>query len=352
LRCQGGRAEVHQVRVVVSLGSLLFPGFGHAVISRRWTALVWSLGLVAAMWIGTWFPYALVFGALARVPCAVHSYISFGRVVPQVEAGPPAAVVAGNVAEQPPPGRNWRLAAIIALVTAVGFGLQRRFTEGFLLHESAMTPTLLAGDRVITESLTLLWRGPERGEVVVYEYPCDARQKFISRVIAIGGDSVEVRCDRIYVNGAAVPTVPQPGECSYLDGDIDYSTRETSVCSRFTETIGGHTYDVVTDVVSPDAPPRNDSVHDFPLGQLPRCKNADERPGILVTTNSSAGECEQEQHYEVPPGHVFVLADRRDDAVDSRVFGAVPNGSVLARVTYLWMSMAPDGEPRRLMTIE
>ncbi|MCL5038416.1 MAG: signal peptidase I, partial [Firmicutes bacterium] len=52
--------------------------------------------------------------------------------------------------------------------------------------------------------LVYRWHEPERGDVVVFRYPLDPSRDFIKRVIAVGGDYVEIRLGQIYVNGQAI----------------------------------------------------------------------------------------------------------------------------------------------------
>ena len=76
-----------------------------------------------------------------------------------------------------------------------------------------MIPTLLVGDHILvnkfiygtkipfTDKRILIFRKPEKGDIIVFKYPEDPRKDFIKRVIATGGDTVEERNKVVYVNG-------------------------------------------------------------------------------------------------------------------------------------------------------
>lgn len=113
---------------------------------------------------------------------------------------------------------------IIALVLAL---LIKSFlVQAFYIPSESMVPTLRDGDRVLVNKLVLTVRDPRRGEIVVFENPrlqeedrnplsavwhwvteglgfsVDPNKDFIKRVIAIPGDTIEVRGGRVFVNGA------------------------------------------------------------------------------------------------------------------------------------------------------
>ena len=76
-----------------------------------------------------------------------------------------------------------------------------------------MKPTLLIGDHILVNKFnygvklpylrnTLIPFGqPQRGDIVVFIYPEDRSKDFIKRVIAVGGDTVEIRNKKIFLNG-------------------------------------------------------------------------------------------------------------------------------------------------------
>jgi len=78
------------------------------------------------------------------------------------------------------------------------------------------------------EDRTLTVRDPERGDVIVFEFPEDKdksyfkRRDFIKRVIGLPGDSIEIRNKNVYVNGNRYIT-PQ---AVYKDGNITSGPRD------------------------------------------------------------------------------------------------------------------------------
>jgi len=99
------------------------------------------------------------------------------------------------------------LAALLALV------LRTFFIQAYKIPTGSMQPTLLVGDRVLVEKVGYgipipftTWRlpairPPRRGDVVVFRSVEDPHRDFIKRLVAMGGDSVEIRDFRIWVNG-------------------------------------------------------------------------------------------------------------------------------------------------------
>lgn len=103
-----------------------------------------------------------------------------------------------------------------AIVTALVLALIIRayIVQAFKIPSGSMIPTLLVGDHILvnkfiygtkipfTDKRILIFRNPEKGDIIVFKYPEDQRKDFIKRVIATGGDTVEERNKAVYVNGA------------------------------------------------------------------------------------------------------------------------------------------------------
>src|SRR5206468_2579101 len=104
----------------------------------------------------------------------------------------------------------------IGAAVLIALALRAFVIEAFKIPSSSMYPTLEIGDHIFvnkfiygvripyTRTKFFELRGPERGEVIVFIYPCDPDRDYIKRVVALASDSVEVRCNVVYVNGVAV----------------------------------------------------------------------------------------------------------------------------------------------------
>jgi signal peptidase I len=67
-----------------------------------------------------------------------------------------------------------------------------------------MEPTLAVGDHYLVNKLTYRFHGPERGDIIVFRSPVDEQTGFIKRVIAVSGDSIEMREKHVILNGKSL----------------------------------------------------------------------------------------------------------------------------------------------------
>src|SRR6185295_19232865 len=94
-------------------------------------------------------------------------------------------------------------------------------------------------------------RGPHRGEVIVFIYPCDPDRDYIKRVVALPGQTVEVRCNIVYVDGVAVPSVLKDPDCKYEDYDERRDSWFERSCSRYEEAVDDKLYSTYHDADRP-----------------------------------------------------------------------------------------------------
>jgi signal peptidase I len=104
-------------------------------------------------------------------------------------------------------GGSTLLGSLVEVVLIVGAAfilallIQQFIVKPFYIPSESMEPTLVEGDRVLVNRFIYRFRDPERGDVVVFHPPTAPDEDYIKRVVAVSGDSVEVKDGKLYVNG-------------------------------------------------------------------------------------------------------------------------------------------------------
>ena len=109
------------------------------------------------------------------------------------------------------------------------FVLRTSFADHYLVPSGSMEPTLLPGDRVLVDKRAYGLRIPlteiklidgnavARGDIVVFDAP-DSGTRLIKRVVALGGDLVEVRDGHVFIDGRLQPTATDPANLQFGGG--------------------------------------------------------------------------------------------------------------------------------------
>ncbi|SHE28362.1 signal peptidase I [Tissierella praeacuta DSM 18095] len=100
--------------------------------------------------------------------------------------------------------KNETIEWIKSIVTAVVIAILIKafiFNTTYVLGNS-MYPTLHEKDRLFANKVSLYFKGPSRGDVIVLKAPDDPVKDYIKRVIGIEGDLVEIKDGKVYVNGS------------------------------------------------------------------------------------------------------------------------------------------------------
>lgn len=104
----------------------------------------------------------------------------------------------------------------IGLALLIALAVRSSVVQAFWVPSGSMLPTIQIGDHIFVNKLAYSVRLPlvgtelahvgdlERGEIVVFVSPSDRSTDLIKRVIAIPGDTVEIRDKKVFVNGEPI----------------------------------------------------------------------------------------------------------------------------------------------------
>ena len=199
--------------------------------------------------------------------------------------------------------------------------------QQFKIPTASMRNTLMIGDHLLAnkfifakpqwswESALFPMRSVRRGDIIVFRFPLDRDQDYVKRCVAVAGDTVEMRNKRLFVNGRQVtgpfehmfgqsPEGPTPGPWppSRFAGE---AVRPTGLW-RHTE-------------------PQVLALHDH---------NQMQGMNSLI----QEGFKDNLGPVVVPSGHIFAMGDNRDNSLDGRYWGFLPEDHLRGRPFIVWWS--------------
>ena len=204
------------------------------------------------------------------------------------------------------------------------FILRSFLYEPFKIPSGSMIPTLWVGDLILVNKFhygvrlpvvnTKITQGTPvaRGDVMVFKYPPRPSVDYIKRVVGIPGDEIAYLNKKLTINGQAVPTEAVP---EFFDESVMRYSKQ------FQEKLGPKTHNLLVD---DDRPAFIPGAEDFPFKE--RCNYTVE--GVTC---------------RVPEGHYFMMGDNRDNSLDSRYWGFVPDANIVGKAFFVWMNFGNLG---------
>ncbi len=209
-------------------------------------------------------------------------------------------------------------AGLFPVIVAV-FLLRSFLFEPFKIPSGSMIPTLLVNDLILVNKFHYGIRlpvintkvfdnqSPQRGDVMVFRYPPKPSLDYIKRVVGLPGDEVAYLNKTLTINGKPILKTPL---ADFFDEDA------LRYAKQFEELLGDKKHRVLND---DDRPAFIAGAADFSFRQ--NCRYSSE--GVVC---------------KVPEGHYFMMGDNRDNSLDSRYWGFVPEKNIVGKAFFVWMN--------------
>ena len=216
-------------------------------------------------------------------------------------------------------------------VILVVFVLRSFLFEPFKIPSGSMIPTLWVGDLILVNKFHYGVRLPvintqvtagepvRRGDVMVFRYPPKPSLDYIKRVVGVPGDEVAYLNKQLTINGQPVPKASLP---DFFEED------SLSYIKQFQESF-----------------PIGASPSEMSTSKTVRLLNNAERPAFIAGTDDFPFKDRCSYSVEgmvckVPPGHYFLMGDNRDNSLDSRYWGFVPEANIVGKAIMVWMNFS------------
>ena len=124
---------------------------------------------------------------------------------------------------------SWRalleIVQALALAVVISVVLNLFIVQVTEVRQRSMELTLLQGDRVLVSKVDYRFTTPQPGDIVVFNPTTDVQIPYVKRVVAVAGETVELRAGRLYVNGQAREFVGAHGATIAQSPEIHYPLR-------------------------------------------------------------------------------------------------------------------------------
>ncbi|UCG57002.1 MAG: signal peptidase I [Phycisphaerales bacterium] len=281
--------------------SLIMPGMGHIYCGRMARGIV--LAFLSCMII------PILFGTLSVSHSSVRMAVIITSLLAAAAISLFAIIDSAYTATRTAAGyvlkdyNRWYIYVILILMSTggslqIGFNVRSTLVEAFRVPTASNYPAIVPNDRFLANKLAYRTTDPQKGDLVVFINPEDRRANYIKRVVAVAGDTVEIKDGHLYVNDEKLQRKALPA--STLDNIRIKILGEPLEADVFEETNGGAKYKIVL-----AKPPHDKTSGDF-------------------------------AKMTVPAHHCFVMGDNRNLSVDSRHFGPVPLATIKGRADYLY----------------
>ncbi len=147
-------------------------------------------------------------GKIGQDIVSEDSVAAVAEVAPELRSeASPAAPVVDAASEPVKPPRFQSIVDLLhdlAIAVVVCVLLITYVVQAFKVQGTSMSPELRDGERILVNKFLYYFGDIARGDVVVFWYPEDPELSFIKRVVALPGETVEIRSGAVLVNGTLI----------------------------------------------------------------------------------------------------------------------------------------------------
>jgi len=190
----------------------------------------------------------------------------------------------------------------VLIITGGGIGSALYFrdqaVEAFRVPKASCYPTIVPQDRLLANKSAYKTSDPHKGDLVIFICPEDRHWNWIKRVVALAGDTVEIKDGQLYVNGEKLQR-----------RELSQSILDKIRIKVEGEVLDGQVYEEIN----------GDAKYKIFIAEPPHDKTSGDFAKITV-----------------PEHHCFVLGDNRNLSRDSRHFGPVLLATIKGRPDYLY----------------
>lgn len=105
-----------------------------------------------------------------------------------------------NVSQSSPSlWKEYLKAGVVAILLALF--IRTYVAQAFKIPSESMLNTLKVGDHLLVNKMVYRFWEPERGDIMVFQYPLDHSRDFVKRVVGLSGEVIEMKNNMVYING-------------------------------------------------------------------------------------------------------------------------------------------------------
>jgi len=95
----------------------------------------------------------------------------------------------------------WEYVEAIIIAIILAFIIRKFVIQAYKIPSGSMLETLQIGDHILVNKFIYYLKDPQRGDIIVFKYPKDKKRDFIKRLVALPGETIEIRDKKVYING-------------------------------------------------------------------------------------------------------------------------------------------------------